>query len=171
MLTDFPAALGMALVLLTIVPRRESAIQEPAQAIWHGAAVGFAFLDPVNRPRSSCACAAGDSAASPSILQGSENGAHDLARVLPFRRPLGRAEQREDFQRRHSSVFIQSRASVDYAATDSTSGLRQLRNEMRTARRRTKRNSLNKQIWGAAPGNCCRTSSSQPESRGTSSTI
>jgi hypothetical protein len=44
MLTDFPAALGVALVLLTILPRRESAAREPALAIWHGAAVGFAFL-------------------------------------------------------------------------------------------------------------------------------
>ncbi len=44
MLTDFPAAVGVALILLTIVPRSEAEAHQPALGIWHGAAVGFAFL-------------------------------------------------------------------------------------------------------------------------------
>jgi hypothetical protein len=44
MLTDFPAAIGVILSILTLLILFEKEHVRPAETIWHGAALGFAFL-------------------------------------------------------------------------------------------------------------------------------
>lgn len=44
MMTDFPTGIGVALSILTLIKWANSAGSNPAGAVWHGGAIGFAFL-------------------------------------------------------------------------------------------------------------------------------
>lgn len=44
MLTDFPTAIGVALSIYTLILLFDKRRQNPADAVWHGGAIGFAFL-------------------------------------------------------------------------------------------------------------------------------